>query len=119
MKPRVHAVRSARQFGGEPEDYQRIHDFFDQTKAHMPDMRHRAILHSSFGIFLCEQVFGTTIVNSAGQHVSVRDVGEQHVLDDLRFIPTIQDWLRDLPFTEWTGGLVGVKRQISYNTQED
>jgi len=39
MKPWVHAENSARKFGGTPKDYLRIHDWFDQTKAHFPDMR--------------------------------------------------------------------------------
>ena len=48
MKPWIHAENSVKKFGGIPEDYLKIHDWFDQTKAHFPDMRHRAILHSSF-----------------------------------------------------------------------
>lgn len=104
MKPWVHAENSARKFGGTPKDYLRIHDWFDQTKAHFPDMRHRAILHSSFGIYLCEQVFGTLIVISTGKQVQVRDIGEHHVIEDLGRIPTIQDYLIDMPFYEWLGG---------------
>jgi hypothetical protein len=30
--PYHHAVRSARLFGGKPEDYLAIHDWFDQSK---------------------------------------------------------------------------------------
>lgn len=105
MKPLTHSKTSARKYGGKPEDYLPIHDFLDSSKAAMPDMRHRAILHNSFGIFLAEKVFGTYIVNSDGKEVNVRDVAEDHVLDDIGFIPTIQDWLKDMPFTEWTGGL--------------
>lgn len=103
MKPYEHALVSVKKFGGSVADYQAIHDWFDQTKAHLPDMRHRAILHSSFGIFLCEQFFGITITNSEGKVVSVRDVGEQHMIDDLGFIPTVQDYLSELPFLDWLG----------------
>lgn len=112
MKPYIHAKNSAKKHGGKPEDYQAIHDFFDSTKAAMPDMRHRAILHNAFGIFVAERVFGTTITNSDGKVVSVRDIGEDHVLEDIGFIPTIQDWLKDLPFTAWTGGLPKKKRHV-------
>lgn len=101
MKPFYHAESSAKKYGGVPEDYLEIHDWFDQTKSNMPDVRHRAILHSSFGIFLAEQVFGTYITNSAGKKVMVRDIGEQHVMEDLNFIPTMQDWLTDLPIKDW------------------
>ncbi len=103
MKPRIHAENSVKKWGGKIADYLPIHNFFDQTKAHIPDHRHRAILHSSFGIFLCEQVFGVVIMNSDNKEVSVRDIGEQHVLEDFRgkFIPTIQDWLMKLPLEPW------------------
>lgn len=104
MKPYCHAKNSARKFGGKPEDYQALHDFFDQTKACMPDMRHRAILHSAFGIFLLEQVHGVNIRNSDGKLVSVRDVGEQHVLDDLGFIPTVENYLQNMTIQPWMSG---------------
>lgn len=100
-KPWKHALSSARKFGGVPGDYIKIHDWFDQTKMCVPDVRHRAILHSAFGIFLCEQVFGHNIKNSDGKNVSVRDIGEQHCLEDLGTIPTMQDWLKDLPIKSW------------------
>lgn len=104
MKPYQHAKVSVRKFGGKPEDYMAIHDFFDSSKAHFPDMRHRALLHSSFGIFIVEQVFGTNITNSDGRLVSVRDIGEHHVIDDMGTIPTVQDYLQHLPMLNWLGG---------------
>lgn len=97
MKPYIHARNSARKHGGTPEDYIKIHDWFDQTKAHIADMRHRAILHNSFGIFLCEQVFGTNIVNSEGKTVSVRDLGEEHVIEDLGRIPSLAECIETMP----------------------
>lgn len=100
----MHGKVSVKKFGGKEEDYQKIHDFFDQTKAHFPDMRHRAILHNSFGIFLAEQVFGIWIMNSEGRKVQVRDIAELHVLDDMGRIPTIQDYLQHLPMLTWLGG---------------
>lgn len=100
--PFMHAISSAKRFGGAPDDYIEVHNWFDQTKSHYPDLRHRAILHSSFGIFLCEQVFGTTIERkSDGQQVPLRPIGEQHVFEDLGRIPTVQDWIADLPLKDW------------------
>lgn len=113
MKPYLHATISAKRYGGKPEDYLEIHDFFDITKAHVPDMRHRAILHNSFGIFLLEKVFGTTMTNSDGRKVQVRDLGEQHVLEDLGTIPTLQDYLKHMSLEPWMGGPVKRKRYIS------
>lgn len=104
MKPRLHAKSSTKKFGGKPEDYQDIHDWFDQTKAHHADVRHRAILHSTFGIFLCEQVYGAYIINSDQKEVSVRDIGEQHVLEDLGRIPTVGDYLENMVLQPWMGG---------------
>lgn len=112
MKPFLHGKVSVKKWGGKESDYQEIHDWFDQTKAHFPDMRHRAILHSSFGIYLCEQMFGEGIINSDGKHVSVRDIAEQHVLDDMGRIPTLQDYLQDMPFYSWLGGTKKTKVKI-------
>lgn len=115
MKPYIHALSSVKKYGGKPEDYLEIHEWFDQTKAHFPDQRHRAILHSSFGIFLCEQVFGTNIENSNGRLISVRDIGEQHVIEDMGTIPTVQDYLKDMPMYEWLGGKKRVKTVIKFS----
>jgi len=102
-KPWIHALSSAKKFGGKPEDYISIHNWFDETKAWIPDSRHRAIRHHSQGIFECEKVFGVTITNSLGKQVSVRDIGEQHVLEDFRgrFIPTAQDYIQEIELQEW------------------
>ena len=105
MKPHLHSRNSITRFGGKTSDYQRIHDFIDSSKAHFPDMRHRALLHSSFGIYLCEQVFGITFINSDGREISVRDVAERHVLEDLGRIPTVQDYLNNMELQPWMGGL--------------
>lgn len=104
MKPYLHGLVSVKKWKGKPEDYQKIHDFIDSSKAHFPDMRHRAILHSSFGIYICEQVFGTNITNSDDRLVSVRDIAEQHIIDDMGRIPTVQDYLTHMKMYEWLGG---------------
>lgn len=69
-----------------------------------PDIRHRAILHNAFGCFLVEQMFGHKRTNSAGREYSPRDIAEQHVLDDLGFIPTVSDYLDALPVKGWMAG---------------
>jgi hypothetical protein len=104
MKPHLHARNSVKKYGGQPEDYQAIHDFFDSSKSSVADVRHRAMLHSAWGIFLVERVFGTCIVNSDGKQVSVRDIGEDHVIEDLGFIPTMEHWLRNMPIEPWMSG---------------
>lgn len=71
MKPYLHAMVSVRKWGGRPEDYLPVHDFLDSSKAHLPDVRHRALLHNSFGIYIAERVFGHNITNANGKLVSV------------------------------------------------
>ena len=36
--PLHHAISSARRFGGVPDDYQAIHDWFDSSKEHMAEL---------------------------------------------------------------------------------
>ena len=153
MKPYVHARLSARKYGGEPEDYLELHDFMDSTKAALPDVRHRAILHSAFGCFLVEKVFGTLLTTYAAdadralrafkndpgdenadayreakrradtfagkRTVSVRDVAEDHVREDIGRIPTVERWLRNLPFEPWMSGGVGAFKSESQPQQAD
>ena len=109
--PYHHAVSSVRKWGGVPTDYQPVHDWFDATKAHLPDFRHRALRHHAEGIFLCEQVFGTSITNSNGRVIPVRWIGEQHVKEDLGRIPTAADWLRCIKPTAWMGRAVALSAE--------
>ena len=100
--PINHARVSAKIFGGLPEDYVVIHDWFDATKETFADFRHRALRHHSQGIFEAERVFGPTIVNSDGKEVPVRYIGEQHVKEDCGGrIPTVADWFRNIKAEAW------------------
>ena len=92
--PFHHALSSVRKWGGEVDDYLAIHDWFDASKAHMADFRHRALRHHSEGIFLSERLFGKVITLSTGRIIPVRYIGEQHVNEDLGRIPSLADWLR-------------------------
>src|SRR5260370_2421357 len=99
--PLEHAKNSARKFGGIADDYLPIHQWFDESKAFFADVRHRALRHHAEGIFLCESIFGATLTNSEGRVVPVRFLGEQHVKEDLGFIPTVADWLRHIRPDRW------------------
>jgi len=105
MKPHLHCKGSAKRYGGVPDDYVDIHSFMDSTKSALADIRHRAILHNSFGIFLAEKVFGITRTNSEGKVYAVRDVAEDHVIEDLGRIPTIEQWVKNMNIEPWMGGL--------------
>ena len=67
----------------------------------LADFRHRALRHHAEGIFWAEEVFGITLTNSDGKVIPVRWVGEQHVKEDLGWIPTLQDWLKHLRVQPW------------------
>lgn len=114
MKPYLHARLSVKAHGGKLDDYLAIHEFFDSSKIAVADVRHRAMLHSAWGIYLLEKVFGSRITNSDGKEVSVRDLGEEHVIQDLGFIPTMQDWLSKMPIEGWMSGTRKRTRVISF-----
>lgn len=121
-KPIVHAHSSARKFGGKAEDYLEIHDFMDSSKAVFADNRHRALTHNSWFLStVLERVFGPTLVNSDGREVSIRDIGEQHVLEDYggKFIPTAQDFLQEIEYKSWMNGHGLPGSRLKVETRED
>lgn len=106
--PYHHALSSVKKWGGKPEDYLAIHNWFDESKSAYADFRHRALRHHSEGIFMCEKEFGVTIVNSNNRVIPVRLVAEQHVHEDCGFIPSLKDWLQHINPQPWMTR-VGVK----------
>lgn len=117
--PWIHAKSSARRFGGKPEDYLPIHNWFDQTKELEPTFRHRALRHHTHGIFEAERVFGIVITNSAGREVPVRVIGEQHVMEDFSGrIPTPHDWLKSIPHEKWMQPSTAYQRQLEASLGE-
>jgi hypothetical protein len=50
-----------------------------------------AIRHHAEGIFMTEALFGTTTTLSTGRVIPTRWIGEQHVREDLGFIPSFAD----------------------------
>lgn len=116
-----HSQSSAKLFGGLPEDYVPIHKLLDSSKLHLGDWRHRALLHSTFGIFICEQVFGDLYKRpSDGLEVSVRTVATQHIMEDLGAVPTAADWLKEMPIRRWMNG-IGAKerRKMQYGSLDE
>jgi len=98
-----HALSSARKWGGTAEEYLPLHQWFDESKAITADFRHRALRHHAEGIFMLERLFGVTITLGTGRVVPVRLIGEQHVLEDLGFIPSFADWVRSIRPEPWMG----------------
>lgn len=103
-KPWIHAESSAKRFGGKPEEYLKIHELMDTSKGTLADSRHRCLTHTSWFIMeILPRIFGDVFTNSDGKVISIRDIGEQHILEDYsnRFIPTVQDFLEDMPYKAW------------------
>lgn len=103
-----HAQASAHKWGGEPEDYLPIHEFIDGSKRAFGDVRHRALLHNTWGCWVVQEVFGPMLViekrEGGEKRIPVREIAEQHIIEDLGFIPTPGDWLEHMNMVTWMGG---------------
>jgi hypothetical protein len=104
MKPFLHSRIHAKKYGGTPDDYADIDDFIDSSKQAVADVRHRTLLHSAFGCFIVEKVFGRTRTNSEGKVYSPRDIAEDHIIQDLGFIPTVEKYLNNMTIQPWMSG---------------
>lgn len=108
MNPVMHADSSMRKFKGETEEdlhkFIAIHEKLDCQKAWVPDNRGRVLTHTMFWIKeVMIPLFGSYITLSNGKRVSVKDICEQHILEDFRmkFIPTPQDFIQEMEYKKW------------------
>jgi hypothetical protein len=108
-----HSVSSVKKWGGTVTDYQRIHGWFDASKAIIADFRHRALRHHAEGIFMSETIFGMTVTLSSGRVIPTRWIGEQHVREDLGFIPSFGDWVRAIRPEPWMGHAQKLEAELS------
>ncbi len=108
-----HARSSALKFGGQPADYLRLHEFLDCSKLFLGDWRHRALLHTTFGVYLAEKwVFGPAYRReSDGEEVATRSLVEQHLVEDLNALLTPAEFLREMPVRLWMNGLTARQRE--------
>jgi hypothetical protein len=100
-------VAAARRWGGCPEDYAAIETFIDSSKEYLGDIRHRALYHHTAGVFLCRRVFGEVITVQRDHgliEVPVRLIAEEHIKEDLGWIPSPNDYWQDLPIRSWMSG---------------
>lgn len=113
MNSYKHAKSAARKWGGTPEDYLAIEEFIDGTKKAFGDIRHRAILHNTYGCWLAQELFGRFIEidGPAGKkQVMVREIAELHIIEDLGCLPTIEQWVKHMEIKPWMSG--AVRREI-------
>lgn len=99
-----HAESAARHFGGVPGDYIEIEERIDSFKAMVGDVTHRQYLHNSHGPWMMQEIFGRTITNSDGKQVLVREVAENHIIEDLGWLPSPADWSACMTCKVWMGG---------------
>lgn len=111
-----HSQSACREWGGVPEVYQEINEFIDSSKQVLGDVRHRSMYHHTMGVYLCQRIFGDTIIvprmttGGPGKLVPVRLIAERHIIEDLGFLPTPADYIRDMPIAQWMSG--SVRRQV-------
>ncbi len=110
--PYHHSLSSVKKWGGKVEDYLAIHGWFDASKLITADFRHRALRHHAEGIFMAETIFGPTITLSSGRIVPTRWVGEQHVVEDLGFIPSFADWVKCIRPEPWMGRTQRIELEV-------
>lgn len=101
--PYHHALSSVKKWGGTVDDFMAVHSWFVARKMLHADFRHRALRHYAEGIFMAETIFGPTIALSTGRIIPTRWVGEQHVREDLGFIPSFSDWVKAIRPEPWMG----------------
>lgn len=111
----AHAKSSALRFGGEPDDYILLHLWFDEPKGHVGNWRQRAIRHHTLGIVWAIDKFGPWLDLSNGKRVSTRLVSEQHLMEDLGWLPAVDDWLRHLAVQPW---MASAARKLSQELPE-
>jgi hypothetical protein len=99
--PFHHALSSVKKWGGTVDCYLAVYSWFDASKEITADFRHRALRHHAEGIFMAETIFGQTLTLLTGRIIPTRWVGEQHVKEDLGFIPSFADWVKAIRPEPW------------------
>jgi hypothetical protein len=105
----MHARSAARKWGGIWEDYIEIEEFIDSSKQVIGDVRHRSMYHHTAGVWLCQKIFGRTIWVEKKTvegliEIPVRLIAEQHILEDLGWLPSPADYIDGMPIKAWMSG---------------
>ena len=111
----IHAISSAKKYGGVPEDYIDIHNLLDSCKSAVGNNAHRLFTHNSWFInTILPQCFGRRRQNSEGKYYNVKDIGEQHCLEDFRhkFIPNPQDYLEHFDSPLWVNNGIDIPNRL-------
>ncbi len=107
MNSVYHARSAVRKWGGIVDDYIGVEELIDSSKQFVGDARHRALFHNTYGVWLCQRVFGRTIPvekDNGIVEVPVRLVAEQHIIEDLGWLPSPSDYFDGMPLKPWMSG---------------
>jgi hypothetical protein len=96
-----HSVSSVNAFGGQAEDYHRIHQWMDRGRSGTDRLLHRMLAHHTQGIQDAIALFGDTITNSNGRKVPTSLICRQHIVEDLGFVPILEHYLELLHCPRW------------------
>lgn len=96
-----HSISSANAFGGNPEDYHKLHQWLDRGRVGTDKILHRMLAHHTQGIADAVALFGDTITNSKGRNVPTSLLASQHVMEDLGFVPTLDHYIELLRCPRW------------------
>ena len=102
--PLIHSKSSQKRWGGDVLDYIAIHELLDSPKSCMNNNTGRMATHNTwFAYEMIPKIFGYNIINSDGKSVDTVDIAMLHIAEDFRmkFIPTIQDYLKNMTLPDW------------------
>jgi Domain of unknown function (DUF6915) len=103
-----HAQSAARKWGGVPENYIDIEEFIDSSKKILGDVRHRSVYHHTEGVWLCQKIFGRVLMiprqDGRYTHVPVRQIAERHIIEDIGWLPSPADYIKNMPIEAWMSG---------------
>lgn len=94
------ARMSALRFGGDPETYLPLHEWFLATRLWSDSPAHLIFRHQAFGIHETESRFGPALADGA-HAVPTRVVAERHVRSVLGRLPAAPDLLRRIRAERW------------------
>lgn len=97
-----HAHSSVNAFGGTMEDFLPIHEWLDRSRGGTSSILHRFLSHHTQGIQDCVAHFGSTITISTGRKVPTSLIAEQHIVEDLGFCPTMDDYIQMMVAPRWS-----------------
>jgi hypothetical protein len=114
-----HAKSAAKKWGGEPEEYIDVEEFLDSSKQLVGDVRHRSMYHHTAGVWLCQRIFGRVILTGErGIEVPVRLIAERHIIEDLGWLPSPNDYIKNMAINPWMSGAIRTEVPLSHLLKE-